>query len=82
MLLVGFAERVVTAPSFMGCSENCLKSLQLFSMNCTSAIFFYEVGRSYFLREFQNTDAVILCIHNISSFVQFPFVRKMQVYYV
>uniref|UniRef100_A0A0R3RMT7 PAN domain protein n=1 Tax=Elaeophora elaphi TaxID=1147741 RepID=A0A0R3RMT7_9BILA len=42
MILVGFAEAVVTASSFTGCFENCLKSRQLFAMNCTSAVYFYE----------------------------------------
>ncbi|KAK6101335.1 PAN domain family protein [Brugia pahangi] len=42
MILVGFAEIVVTARSFMRCFENCLKSRQLFAMNCTSALYFYE----------------------------------------
>ncbi|VDK74081.1 unnamed protein product [Litomosoides sigmodontis] len=42
MILVGFAEAVVTTQSFMECFENCLKSRQLFAMNCTSAIYFYE----------------------------------------
>ncbi|EJW75246.1 PAN domain-containing protein, partial [Wuchereria bancrofti] len=42
MILVGFAEAVVTARSFMRCFENCLKSRQLFAMNCTSALYFYE----------------------------------------
>ncbi|MCP9259111.1 Protein F52C9.5 [Dirofilaria immitis] len=42
MLLVGFAEVVVTTRSFIKCFENCLKSRQLFGTNCTSAIYFYE----------------------------------------
>uniref|UniRef100_A0A1I7VM68 PAN domain protein n=1 Tax=Loa loa TaxID=7209 RepID=A0A1I7VM68_LOALO len=42
MILVGFAETVVTARSFVGCFENCLKSRQLFAMNCTSAVYFYK----------------------------------------
>uniref|UniRef100_A0A8R1Y0G1 Apple domain-containing protein n=1 Tax=Onchocerca volvulus TaxID=6282 RepID=A0A8R1Y0G1_ONCVO len=42
MLLVGFAEVVVAAQSFIECFENCLKSRQLFGTNCTSVIYFYE----------------------------------------
>ncbi|VBB27355.1 unnamed protein product [Acanthocheilonema viteae] len=42
MILVGFAEAVMTTQSFIGCFENCLKSRKLFAMNCTSAVYFYE----------------------------------------
>ncbi|OZC11431.1 PAN domain protein [Onchocerca flexuosa] len=42
MLLVGFAEIVVTARSLIECFENCLKSRQSFGTNCTSVIYFYE----------------------------------------
>ncbi|CAG9540559.1 unnamed protein product [Cercopithifilaria johnstoni] len=42
MILIGFAEAVITTQTFMGCFENCLKSRQLFAMNCTSAVYFYE----------------------------------------
>uniref|UniRef100_A0A915PQL9 Apple domain-containing protein n=1 Tax=Setaria digitata TaxID=48799 RepID=A0A915PQL9_9BILA len=42
MILVGFAEAVITAKSFMRCFESCLKSRQLFAINCTSVLYFYE----------------------------------------
>ncbi|VDK50087.1 unnamed protein product [Gongylonema pulchrum] len=42
MILIGFAEAVITVQSFTECFENCLNSRQLYAMNCTSVMFFYE----------------------------------------
>lgn len=43
MILVGFAETVVDAPSLQHCFDNCLNSRQLYGFRCASGMFYFEV---------------------------------------
>lgn len=45
MILVGFAETVVDAPSLQQCFDNCLNSAKLYSFSCSSGLFYFEVIR-------------------------------------
>ncbi|KAI6215151.1 hypothetical protein M3Y94_00351800 [Aphelenchoides besseyi] len=42
MILVGFAETVVDAPSLQHCFDNCLNSRQLYGFRCASGMYYFE----------------------------------------
>ena len=44
MILVGFAETVVDAPSLQHCFDNCLNSRQLYGFRCASGMYYFEVA--------------------------------------
>lgn len=43
MILIGFAETVVEAPTLQHCFDNCLNSKQLYGFRCISGMFYFEV---------------------------------------
>ncbi|KAH7731377.1 Protein F52C9.5 [Aphelenchoides avenae] len=42
MILVGFAETVVDAPSLQHCFDNCLNSKKLYGFKCISGMYYFE----------------------------------------
>jgi hypothetical protein len=54
MILVGFAETVLDAPTLQQCFDNCLDSQRLYGFRCNSGMFYFE-GFSFSFRCKLNT---------------------------